>query len=290
MPRAASEPETESRPPPTLAKTAPSVAGFGTAGIVSAGEDKLHARGRLAGFRDRLRATLPSCPCAVATTSADQRRLADFLRRLPKPCGILAYNDVAAREALDLCRTLAIDVPDSLAILGCDNESDICENCSPPLSSIEIDFEQSGLLAAKTALALAEGARPAKAAYGPRILVERDSTTSLLNGARIVSAAASTLRALGGQADIRSLAHDQHLSLRTLELRFRAVLKSTPKAFAQRLRLDNAKDLLAKTHMPIKEVATRCGFSSTENFHHFFRKHTKTTPAAYRRTLFAQSP
>lgn len=49
-------------------------------------------------------------------------RFASWLKNLPKPCGLFAANDLLAVEALNVCRTVGIAVPDEIAVLGVDND------------------------------------------------------------------------------------------------------------------------------------------------------------------------
>jgi len=85
---------------------------------------------------------------AKRTTEKDwgeeQDRLIDWLLRLPKQTAVFVANDSLGREILDLCQIAKIQVPSDLALLGCDNDESLCENTTPPLSSVEPDFETCG--------------------------------------------------------------------------------------------------------------------------------------------------
>jgi LacI family transcriptional regulator len=69
--------------------------------------------------------------------------LAEFLKSLPRPCGILAENDYAAAEVLDLARKMRLHVPNDIAVIGVDNDADLCENARPSLTSVALDFEMA---------------------------------------------------------------------------------------------------------------------------------------------------
>ncbi|MBF9033177.1 helix-turn-helix domain-containing protein [Rhodobacterales bacterium HKCCE2091] len=64
---------------------------------------------------------------------------------------------------------------------------------------------------------------------------------------------------------------------------FRAGTGLPPHQFLIKLRVEVARDLLEKTHLPIAEIAFECGFSHQEHMTRQFRRHCGTTPAAYRR-------
>ena len=54
-------------------------------------------------------------------------RLADWLKELPRPCGIITYYDMRARDVLDACHLAHLNVPDQIAIVGSDNDTGLCE-------------------------------------------------------------------------------------------------------------------------------------------------------------------
>lgn len=68
----------------------------------------------------------------------EQVMLADWLRKLPTPIGILACNDEHGRMVLDCCRMAELQVPEQVAVLGVDNDEFFCNLAEPPLSSIAL--------------------------------------------------------------------------------------------------------------------------------------------------------
>src|SRR5687767_5410461 len=72
----------------------------------------------------------------------DRRRLESWLRKLPKPIGILTHNDLRGRHVVDACRRLGIAMPDEVAVLVVDNELPHFIVFNPPLSSIVTDAER----------------------------------------------------------------------------------------------------------------------------------------------------
>lgn len=65
---------------------------------------------------------------------------------------------------------------------------------------------------------------------------------------------------------------------------FTAQTGATPIAWLTDLRLKEAARLLRTTSLPLKAVATRCGFSDPNYFGKVFRAHTGQTPGGYRRS------
>ena len=95
-------------------------------------------------------------------------RLQSWLVALPKPCGLFAANDFIGKNVLDICRTAKIDVPSDVAVVGVDDDLQICENTVPTLTSIRQDYENSGYSAcAMLAEMMANPrAKPHQLAYG----------------------------------------------------------------------------------------------------------------------------
>ena len=82
--------------------------------------------------------------------------------------------------------------------------------------------------------------------------------------------------------DSEVLAERLGVSLATLRRRFRTALDMSPTQYLIRLRINEAKRLLAETMSPVKEIATRCGYASAISFHRAFRQATGNTPRTYR--------
>ena len=78
-----------------------------------------------------------------------QRGLAQWLRSLQKPVGVMAANDARARHVLEACRTIGVRVPEEVAVIGVDNDELMCELTDPPLTSIEQGARGVGYRAAE---------------------------------------------------------------------------------------------------------------------------------------------
>src|SRR5439155_12997528 len=74
--------------------------------------------------------------------------LAEWLKSLRTPVGLLASSDARAREVLDACRHASIHVPEEIAVLGVNDDEMICEMANPPLSSVVHNARRIGYEAA----------------------------------------------------------------------------------------------------------------------------------------------
>ena len=105
----------------------------------------------------------------------EQQQLARWL------VSLLACNDDRARMLGDICRLRGIRVPDDVAILGVDNDEQVCSSASPPLSSIALATQKGGYEAAALLDALMRKRKPASAivTVEPTHVVSRQSTDTL---------------------------------------------------------------------------------------------------------------
>ncbi|WP_238175948.1 helix-turn-helix domain-containing protein [Kribbella albertanoniae] len=83
--------------------------------------------------------------------------------------------------------------------------------------------------------------------------------------------------------DLPDLARAASLSVSRFAHLFREQLGVTPQQFVERRRIDAAARLLELTTRPIASVAAEVGFTDPLYFSTRFRRHTGTSPTAYRR-------
>ena len=114
-----------------------------------------------------------------AVSLVEQREaLEKWLKDLPKPCGIFASNDYVSEEVVTAAARLKIAIPSQLAIIGVDNDEQICESTNPPLTSIMPDFADGGYLAAQLLGRMMES-RSVKSGvhtFGASCVIRRKST------------------------------------------------------------------------------------------------------------------
>lgn len=212
----------------------------------------------------------------------------DWLQSLPKPCGLLAANDLLGTEAISTCHALGIAVPDDVLVLGIDNDESLCEHVSPTLSSVCPNFEEAGFQAAALLGArLAEGCAFAGARsrfFAAEGLVRRQSTRRLPRTSAVVSKALELvrLRACSGLRP-RDVFAELGCSRRTAELRFRELTGHSVQEEILMARLARVKQLLARADVPLETIAQRCGWKSTAQLRVLFKAAEKVSMRAWRR-------
>ena len=237
---------------------------------------------RLAGFKEELSKSGYDCislGISAWTKSPpgwkdEQERLAKWLLSLPKPCGIMASYDQRAKHILDMSRILNISIPGQIGVISVDNEEFLCEHTHPTLTSIVPDFISCGYRAAELLDTLMNGGKSPNAPefFGVKGIVERFSTADFSGSARIVETAREFMR-LNYSADIslNDIADAAGVSVRLLEKRFQAISEKSPSEELRDIRLNHVKNLLRKTHTPIKEISWLCGFKSEIHLKNLFR-------------------
>lgn len=227
---------------------------------------------------------------AAEDVSGEPSRLAEWLRHLPGRTAVFAVNDETSAAVVEAARSAHLAIPRDLAILGVDNNPAFCEAFKPSLSSIQVDFENAGFLAAKTlgemtcgtrgtcgtgggtsgtAARPASRARPARHASAagvpikPLLAVRRESTRGSGRREPNILAAIETIRreACDGLTPARLVSRFPG-SRWLFEMRFREAVGHSVLDEILHVRLEKACALLASTDTAVGAIADFCGFGS----------------------------
>ncbi len=215
----------------------------------------------------------------------EQNILEKWLKKLPKPIGIIACNDIRAHEILQACRLSGLDVPNEIALVGVDNDDLICELCNPPLTSVDMNGQWAGFEAAKLLDKMIRGKihKPRKLIIDPLGLVERQSTNMLAIEDREVANALKFIYENFHQPfQVSDLLQVVPLCRRTLEMRFKKAIGRSIYDEIQRTRIVNAKRLLLETDWQVTRIAAASGFGSPNHMNSVFVKKIDMTPTQYR--------
>jgi LacI family transcriptional regulator len=216
----------------------------------------------------------------------EERQIARWLSALPKPVGLMACNDDKARLLAEICRLHRIRVPDDIAILGVDNDEQVCRSANPPLSSIALATERAGYEAAALLERLMARRTPPATAITvhPTHAIQRQSTDVLaIEDPAMVRALRFVRLNNNRNLQVADVASAAGLSRRALQDRFKQTLGCTPMDEIHRCRVDHIACLLAETNMTVGEIAAASGFELDAHVARFFSRQTGMTPLAYRR-------
>ena len=205
--------------------------------------------------------------------SADSNAaLARWIAALPRHTAIFAVNDGTAVEVIDAAAAVNRQIPRDLALCGVDNLVDVCESRSPTLTSIQLDFERAGFLAARM---LGVSALVKQISVGPLMAVWRESTGGAGRREPHILAAVGRIRreACNGLA-ARDVIAAAPGSKRLFNLRFREATGHSVLDEIRHVRLDAVETLLLQTDTPIGTIAGLCGWGSPVALERFFRAST----------------
>lgn len=225
----------------------------------------------------------PRGPDSIAAFFASIRA---WLRALPKPCGLLAANDISGDLVLQACRMEGIAVPDEIAVIGIDNDTLVCRHTTPTMTSVMPDFEQSGWLAAKLLDEVMAGNRePRTVKFGAAHVVRRNSTVKFERRDGAVRRAMSRIREEAGAGITPAgICREIGGSRRGAEYRFRAATgRSIGEALAE-ARIERAKTLLLERDLPIEALASECGYGDSSSLRRAFKKATGLSMRDWRKT------
>lgn len=213
--------------------------------------------------------------------------IAAWLKKLPRPVGVLACYDIRAQQVLVACRSLGLAVPDEVAIVGVDNDELLCDLCSPPLSSVIPNNHQAGYEAARLLDQMMSGMKvpPKPHLIEPIRVAIRQSSDVLAVHDRDIALAMHYIRehACDG-INVSDVLKAVPLSRRVLESRFKKLLDITPHEEILRVQLNRVKQLLTETNLSLFQIAGRTGFEHVEYLSVVFKREVGMPPREFRMT------
>jgi LacI family transcriptional regulator len=239
---------------------------------------------RQSGFNARLREAGETCHL---TRTTDQL-LSLLLHNTP--LAVMGSNDRAAVVVLDACRQAGINVPDSMAVLGVDNDDLIQSLAHPPLSTINTARQRIGFEAAAMLerLMRREEIPDAPVFIAPTGVITRRSTDLFAVSDPGVTDALHFIHAHAGRTiTVDDVLREVPFSRRQLERRFREALGRSILDEITRCRMDRARQLLIDTELTLPQIALASGFASASYFAVVFKRQSGLTPGMYR-TQFTQ--
>ena len=237
---------------------------------------------------------------SAASWREQELALSAWLNALPKPCGIWAAFDQRAKHVIDVCRLAGLNVPNQIQVLGVDDETYICEQTTPSLSSIKPDFENGGFKAAQFLDDILSG-KPRSSSgkrnkrtilqFAIKGIVERLSTADVNGTARRITAAREFIRkhATSG-IDVPHIATALGVSVRLLQRDYRAVTGRTVMDDLQSAKLEHVKNLLRTTTIPIDTIGQFCDYKSPSHLKTLFKVRFGMTMSDYRKSAPSNPP
>ena len=218
--------------------------------------------------------------------SADDQRLMVWLKKIPKPVGILLMYEPWGQNLINACRLLHLHIPGDVALIGLRNNAEFCESLTPTLSACDMGMFQAGYEAARLLDLKMKGERLPKLpiVIKPVGLVERESTERFSDDNYPIMEAITIIRenAILGSG-INDVLQTLNMSRRTLERGVKKALGRTPWQELNRVRMEHVVRLLERTEMKLSDIAQQSGFTSPHSLNMVFKSVYGKTPLEYRR-------
>lgn len=226
----------------------------------------------------------------ISPESADEQNITRFIERLavklaamPKPCGVFAVSDDIGAIVTGAAGKAGMQLPGDIAVVSVDDDPEVCENCTPTLTSIRPDYRRLGFDAAAALHGIIVCGDAAHRSFVPLAgTIRRASTSSAVRTDRKVASALETIR-LHSCDGLRtsSVAAAFGTSLNTAEARFKAAAGRTIGAEIMQRRLAAACAYLRQGRSSIDAIANFCGWKSAAAFRKTFKKHYGFSPKRF---------
>lgn len=211
-------------------------------------------------------------------------RITRWVMDLPKPCAIFSCNDTNARIIIRVCQSVALRVPEDIAVLGADNDEFLCRITTPMITSINLDYRKFGYRIGQLMDEVISGTIPAPRAIvnEPSGIVERQSAGLCIEDP-LVRQVLKRMRARFTEGiGIPDVLEGIPLSRRSVELRFRKELGTTMHDYLTMLKIGRMKELLLDDGMSVDDAAFESGFSRNENYFRTFKSKVGCSPGRFR--------
>jgi LacI family transcriptional regulator len=221
-----------------------------------------------------------------------EEHLERWLSGLPKPVGIMACNDIRGQQIMNACRRQSLVVPETVAVVGVDNDEIFCELSDPPLSSVALDTLRIGYESANLLERMMAEIKPP---VGPmlipplEIITRRSSDALAIDHPKLVAGARFLREHAFEAVQVVDAARLAGMSRRQFERLFMKYVGRAPKAEVLRLRLEHVKKLLVDTDWPLSRIADQTGFKSAAYLHAVFSQKMKMTPGKLRKNARLKS-
>lgn len=217
--------------------------------------------------------------------ASDERRFVAAVRGLPRPVALFCSNDRVACDVVNFCAAARLHVPDDVAVLGVDNEAEICESATTPISSIKVEHVRLGRTAFRVLVRQLGGlaAKDRDILCPPIRVIERESTRRAKPANPFVAKAqafiaTARLASLNAQAVIAA----SGTSRSYLTKRFHAETGRTVLEAIHARLMKEVKRELAETEKPVAQIAEEAGYASASGLCAVFRRLNGTSMGEFR--------
>lgn len=215
----------------------------------------------------------------------ENEQLRMWALQLDSPSAVFCTWDRMARDLVSICLEHGISVPDDVAVLGCEDDSLVCESIKPMVSSVSLPYRKAGFEAARVLDQLLQGKQPdqVQILLPPQGVEVRASTNHLaIDDDPVRRAVAYIRRHASEKVTVEDVARYAGISLRQLQRRFKDAVGHTAARELQISRVEKVKKLLIETDLPMVDIAELCGYADEFYLGKNFKKIVNCNPSEYR--------
>jgi len=212
---------------------------------------------------------------------------------LPKPIGVLTYDEPDAVRILNLCRLANLSIPDEVAILSIGDDPLFTRNQEVPLSAVNLNPSRAGYAAAALLHRLMSGGEPPAKPILIRpngVFARRSTDTFADEDPTVRKALLFVKNNLSRPFGAEQVADALGVSRSVLDKKCAERLKRSIGREIMRQRMHEAEIRLEKTDDQVSEIARSLGFCSSAYFVKCFRDEHGTTPRRFRMQARAGAP
>jgi len=258
------------------------------------GYDKFWSQQRCQGFTETIEQAGYSVNVYKQPRTKKQRSwefeqfvLADWLKSLPKPVGIMSCIDNRSLHVVEACKIAGIRIPIDVAIIGVNNDELLCSLTPSPLSSVAISAEQGGYETAELMDRMLKKQIDMKGQFvlvRPTHVAARQSTDTLAVTDKQVAEAIHFIRNnFKNLIQVEDVAAAANTSKRTLQRKFRDIMGYSIHEQINKAQVNYIAELLRDTNMSISRIAVSMGYSGPENISRLFQKAKGMNASQYRK-------
>jgi LacI family transcriptional regulator len=212
--------------------------------------------------------------------------LSQWLKSLPKPVALMTCDDNQALHITEAGKHAGVRIPEDVAVLGVDNDENICFMSDPTLSSVSLDVEKGGYEAARLMHQMMSRKKVSvrNIIIKPSRIITRASTDIYsTNDHHIVTALKFIHANIHTNLSVADVLRQVPLSRRSLEKRFMVITGYPVYKYVFNLRMDKFVEQLRETDMSVTEIAQELGMNDIKNLSRQFKQIKGMTPLAYRK-------
>lgn len=255
-------------------------------------QEAIWSRERYTGFKDAVgKAGFEVCEYFESTSQKesweqDYESIGRWLQTLPEHTALFACDDYYALHIIETCRILNISVPDSIAVLGVDNDQLICNISDPSLSSIVIDSKNGGYQAGEALDELMKNNSSTifNISVPPVQVISRGSTKKwVIRDKYILKTVEYIENNYADSISVQKLLELVPFSRRVFEKKFKEETGSSIYQFILDYRINRFAEKLLTSDSPIENIGIGCGFRNGQNISRIFTRHKGMTPSEFRK-------